>query len=178
VLRLFVGLELPDGIRARLLALRAGIDGARWQEDEQLHLTLRFIGEVSETVAEDADSALSGISFTPFDAELRGIGIFGTLGKPRMLWTGGEPADRLGRLHTKIDTSLVRAGLAPETRKYKPHVTLARFRGSTNPDRLGKFLHLHDDLRLPPWPVENFSLFRSHLSHNGAAYEVLARYPG
>ena len=89
--RLFVGLRPPEAIRARLLAIMGGIPGARWQSDDQLHLTLRFIGEVDRPQAEDAALALSGVQFPPFEVALAGVGMFDTRGRPNALWAGVRP---------------------------------------------------------------------------------------
>jgi 2'-5' RNA ligase len=175
MLRLFVALELPIEVRERLRAVMGGVHGARWQTDQQLHMTLRFIGEVDEAKAEDIDSALRAISFSPFQVSLHGAGLFGTMHKPRMLWAGAAPEAPLAHLSQKIETALVRIGLPAETRKFTPHITLARFKGPSG--RVERFLADHDQLWSPPWTVERFTLFRSHLAHSGAIYEPLAAYP-
>ncbi|MBI1179561.1 MAG: RNA 2',3'-cyclic phosphodiesterase [Alphaproteobacteria bacterium] len=175
MLRLFVGLQLPFQIRQRLTGLMGGVHGARWQNDAQLHLTLRFIGEVSENRAEDIDSALQAVSFTPFEVSLHGVGLFGDLRKPRMLWAGVAPEAPLAHLAQKLETAMVRMGLPAETRKFMPHVTLARFKGPSG--RVERFLADNDQLSSTPWTVERFTLFRSHLAHAGAIYQPLAAYP-
>ena len=175
MLRLFVALQLPLEIRARLTGLMGGVNGARWQTDQQLHLTLRFIGEVDETRAEDIDSALRAVSFTPFEVSLQGAGLFGDMRKPRMLWAGVGPEAPLAHLAQKIETAMVRIGLPAEQRKFTPHITLARFRGAAG--RVDRFLAANDQLWSTPWTVERFTLFRSHLAHSGAIYEPLATYP-
>lgn len=175
MLRLFVALQLPPEIRARLTGLMGGVNGARWQTDQQLHMTLRFIGEVDEARAEDIDSALRAVSFTPFQVSLQGAGLFGDIRKPRMLWAGVGPEAPLAHLAQKIETAMVRIGLPAEQRKFTPHVTLARFKGPSG--RVDRFLAANDQLWSPPWTVERFTLFRSHLAHSGAIYEPLATYP-
>ncbi len=175
MLRLFVALPLPPEIRARLLGLMGGVNGARWQTEQQLHLTLRFIGEVDEARAEDIDSALGAISFQPFEVSLQGAGLFGDLRKPRMLWIGVGPETPLAHLAQKIDTAMVRMGLPADSRKFTPHITVARFKGATG--RVDRFLAANDQLFSAPWTVERFTLFRSHLAHSGAIYEPLATYP-
>ncbi|MGE0665999.1 MAG: RNA 2',3'-cyclic phosphodiesterase [Sphingomonadales bacterium] len=175
MLRLFVALQLPPDIRARLTGLMGGVNGARWQTDQQLHLTLRFIGEVDEARAEDIDSALGAVTFAPFQVSLQGAGLFGDMRKPRMLWAGVGPEAPLAHLAQKIDTAMVRIGLPADPRKFTPHITLARFRGPAG--RVERFLAANDQLFSPPWTVERFTLFRSHLAHSGAIYEPLATYP-
>ncbi len=175
MLRLFVALQLPAEVRARLTGLMGGVNGARWQTDQQLHLTLRFIGEVDETKAEDIDSALAAVSFMPFQVSLQGAGLFGDVRKPRMLWAGVGPEAPLAHLAQKVETAMVRIGLPAEQRRFTPHVTLARFKGAGG--RVDRFLAANDQLWSPPWTVERFTLFRSHLAHSGAIYQPLATYP-
>lgn len=175
MLRLFVALPLPFEVRERLTGLMGGVHGARWQTDAQLHMTLRFIGEVDEARAEDIDSALQAVQFTPFQAQLQGVGLFGDTRKPRMLWAGVGPEAPLAHLAQKIETALVRIGLPAETRKFLPHITLSRFKGPSG--RLDRFLAEYDQLWSPPWTVDRFTLYRSHLAHSGAIYDPLASYP-
>src|SRR6185437_1775902 len=129
MIRLFVALDLPENIRARLLELQGGVPGARWSTNQQLHLTLRFIGEVDGDVAHDIDDTLAVIRAPAFALELSGVGEFG--GKnPRALWAGVKPNDALLHLQRKIETAMQRIGLPAEQRKFTPHVTLARLRGT------------------------------------------------
>ncbi len=174
MIRLFVGLELPTATRQALGLLRGGVDGARWQTDAQYHLTLRFIGEVEARRAGEIADALGSIRFTPFALDIEGLGIFGKVRKPRALWVGVRDPAPLKHLHEKIDQALVRVGIAPEERKYRPHVTLARFRGRSG--RLERYLVDHQDFVTPRISVDHFALFSSHLGHEGARYVVEARF--
>ena len=177
MVRLFVGLGLPDTIKQELLRLMAGLEGVRWQSDEQLHLTLKFIGEVPEPQAGEIEAALSTIPFAPFSLGLRGVDIFGSRRRPRMLWTGVRQEDKEGlqHLHTKIDRVLQSCGVAPEQRKYLPHVTLARFKAHSA--HIGLYLEQHAGYKSPAFEVEAMTLFRSHLGHGGAQYAVISTYP-
>jgi 2'-5' RNA ligase len=101
MIRLFVAVELPETVRDRLLTLEGGVPGARWVNEDQMHLTLRFIGEVDDNVANDVDDALSGIRAPGFELELSGVGEFG--GKnPRALWAGVRPNPALLHLQKKL----------------------------------------------------------------------------
>ncbi len=175
MIRLFVALEIPAKVRASLTALQGGVPGARWASHEQLHLTLRFIGEVDENVAHDIDDALSGIRAPAFTLDLAGVGEFG--GKmPRALWAGVKSNEALTHLQRKVETSLQRLGLAPENRKFTPHVTLARLKGSPR-DKVGAFLAHNGLFASGPFSVRHFALFSSHLSHNGSIYHPERTYP-
>ncbi|MBO9711278.1 RNA 2',3'-cyclic phosphodiesterase [Sphingomonas sp.] len=173
--RLFVGLRPPAEIRQRLLALMGGIPGARWQTDAQLHVTLRFVGEVERRVAEDVALALSNVHCPPFELELHGVGEFDTRGRPNAVWAGVRPHAPLEGLHKKIDQALVRLGLEPERRTYLPHVTLARMNAAAG--ATSRFLADHAGLASPPFAVGHFLLFESRLGREGASYEAVGRYP-
>jgi len=172
--RLFVGLRPPPAIRAQLLKLMGGVTGARWQDDEQLHLTLRFIGEIERPQAEDVAIALSNIHYPPVQVALAGVGQFDSRGRPNALWAGVRPHDALAELHKKIDQALVRCGLAPERRAYLPHITLARMNASAG--TTDRFLESHAGLASPAFTLDHFVLFESTLGSEGARYAVVERY--
>lgn len=174
MLRLFVGLRPPPAIRAGLLELVGGVPGARWQDDDQLHITLRFIGEIDRRVAEDCVAALSSVRSPPFELALAGVGRFDTRGRVNALWAGVRPHEAIAALHRKIDAALVRTGLAPERRAYLPHVTLARLNAQA--ESVEPFLASHAGLVSERFAVEQFLLFESHLGRGGARYEAIARF--
>lgn len=170
MLRLFVGIDLPPELKLKLSTLCAGVPSARWVDAGNLHVTLRFIGEVDEGAAADIDEALAQIKAPRFALALAGVGHFGT----RMLWVGVERNDALQHLRDKVESAIVRLGFEPEGRRYAPHVTLARLKG--NDLRLQTFLAEHALFRAAPFPVEQFSLIASYLTKSGAIYEDQADY--
>ena len=175
-MRLFVALPLPDGVRERLARLANGLPGARWVAPENLHLSLRFLGELDGAEAAEVDLALGRLRAPAFEMSLSGVGHFGDGRNLRALWAGVEPNPALMGLQERVEQVLVGAGLAPEGRKFKPHVTLARFK--RNPGaRLRDYLVDHGLLRLGPIPVRDFRLYSSFLSSQGALYQVEASYP-
>jgi len=174
MLRLFVAVRPPRPVRERLLALMGGVAGARWQDDDQLHLTLRFIGEVDGRRAEDIDAGLRGVRHAPFTLTLDGVRSFERRGEPTTLWAGVAPQEPLRALHKKVDQAVVRGGGDPERRAYQPHITLARLpRGAGS---IGPFLESAGGLSGPSFEVEDFCLFESRLSAAGADYTILERY--
>lgn len=173
--RLFVAIRPPEDIRDQLLDLMEGVSGARWQDDDQLHLTLRFIGEVDRRTTEDIGAALGTVHQPAFDLALSGVGHFGSGGRPHALWAGVQPTEPLAHLHKKIDQALVRIGLEPERRAYRPHVTIARLGRQAAP--IGAFLKQHASLTSASFPVEAIGLYESRLSQAGASYELLMGYP-
>lgn len=173
--RLFVAIEPPEPIKDQLLGLMEGVAGARWQSDSQLHLTLRFIGEVDGAQAEDAALALSAVRHPGFAVQLSGVGAFEKRGRADTLWVGVTPAAPLKTLHDKVDRALAGAGVAPDGRAYLPHITIARLNGGTG--GIGPFMAAHGGVTSAPWPVTEIVLFESHLGRAGAHYEPVARYP-
>jgi len=168
MIRLFVAIDLPQSVRERLVALQGGVPGARWSTSEQIHLTLRFIGEVTETLGHDIDDALTAIRAPSFSVELSGVGEFG--GKnPRALWAGVKSNDALLHLQRKIETALQRIGLEPEPRKYSPHITLARLKSPPR-EKIVQFLTHGALFAAGPFPVNSFVLFSSHLTPGGSIY--------
>ena len=175
MLRLFVGIEFPPELKLRLSLLCTGIPGVRWIDPGNLHLTLRFIGEITEDIAADVDEALAQLRARRFSLQLAGTGVFGG-NRPHTLWVGVERNPDLILLHDKIELALIRVGLAPEPRRFAPHVTLARLRDPVL-DALGHFLAVHAQFRADPLPVEQFSLIASFPTKAGSVYEDQADYP-
>lgn len=174
--RLFVALRPPRVIREHLLGLMGGVPGARWQVDEQLHLTLRYIGEVETHAAEDVAIALESVRHAPVELQLAGSGMFDdSRGRPNAVWAGVAPREPLAALHRKVDQAIVRAGLEPERRAYLPHITLARMSGSAGP--VDRWLAEHAALASESFMIDAMFLYESRLGHGGASYEPVARYP-
>jgi len=171
MLRLFVGVELPPGVKLQLSLMAAGLPGAKWVDPGNYHLTVRFIGEVDEGQAADIDAALAQLRAPRFGLTLATVGHFGL----RMLWVGIERNPALQHLHEKVESALSRLGYPPEERRYTPHVTLARLKGTTE-GKLRDFLTQHALFRAAPFAVERFSLVASFLTKSGAIYEDQADY--
>src|ERR1051325_9188462 len=174
MLRLFVGIEFPPELRLRLSLLCAGVAGAKWVDAGNLHLTLRFIGEIDEGLAADVDEALARMKARRFMLQLAGVGVFGG-NRPHALWVGIERSPPLLQLRDKIEQALIRVGLEPEGRRFAPHVTLARLRDPVL-DQLGAFLAAHARFRADPLPVAQFSLIASFPTKSGSVYEDQGDY--
>lgn len=178
MLRLFVALRPPAQIRRRLRETMAGVPGARWQDDEQLHLTVRFVGEVDERLADDLAAALAGVRAPAPAVALAGVGRFGDARRAHALWAGVAPHDALAALHRKVDAACVRAGLAPERRAYLPHITLARLpRAAGVAFELDGWLADAAALASAPFTLPHLILYESRLGREGAHYDALARWP-
>ncbi|HEV7342211.1 MAG TPA: RNA 2',3'-cyclic phosphodiesterase [Sphingopyxis sp.] len=173
--RLFVALRPPRPVRDLLRSAMHGISAARWQDDDQLHLTLRFIGEVDRHRAEDIAAALGALHAPAIMARIAGVGMFERRGWPHTVWAGVEPAAALAGLHRKVDQSLARVGIAAETRTFMPHITLARLNRSAGP--VAPFLALHSDLASAAFLFDHVILYESEMGHGGSRYHPVARYP-
>jgi 2'-5' RNA ligase len=177
MIRLFVGLAIPPAAAEHLAPLAGGVPGARWSPAENLHITLRFAGEIAEPAAEDLDSALAAVTVPAFDVTLAGVGAFGDPLSPHTLWAGVEAGKALTRLHGRCETAARRAGLKPDTRAWKPHVTLA-YVGPTDPSRVAAWTSAYNLLRVPPFRADAFGLYSSWRSRGGGSvYQLERRYP-
>ena len=172
--RLFVAIRPPATIRAQLLDLMGGVAGARWLPDDELHLTLRFVGEVDRHLARDVDAALSSVHHPSFSIALNGLGAFERRGEPVTLWAGVAPHEPLQALHKKIDQALVRVGVEPDRRAYMPHITIARLPRGSGP--VGALVEQSGGVGGAPFPVGQFCLYESRLTPDGPIYELVERY--
>jgi 2'-5' RNA ligase len=171
--RLFVAIRPPKTIRGRLLDLMEGLPDLRWQHEEQLHLTLRFIGEVERPVGEDLAAALARIRCEKFAIALNGVGRF-EKHRHGALWAGVRPKEQLKALNAKVERACQSAMLEPERRAYHPHITLARWKGRA--PGVDHFLEKYGGLSSENWEVGEFILYESRLGQGGAHYEPLERY--
>lgn len=173
--RLFVAIRPPEAVRDALLDTMEGVDGARWQEDDQLHLTLRYIGEADQHTANDLAEALGTVSFAPFPIAVRGTGTFERKGRVHTLFADIERTPPLVALRGRVERICIETGLEPEHRKFAPHITLARLNSSSGP--VAPYLAAHAGLRLDPWECTSFFLYESHLRPTGSIYEPVVTYP-
>ncbi len=176
MLRLFIAIALPEALRRRFAGLCAGLPGARWVPPENMHLTLRFVGEVGLDQARDIDAALAAVRAPKFDLQFEGLGIFGKARAARAVWVGANRSDALLHLQRKVEVAVVRAGVGAEERKFSPHVTLARLR-AVPAARLERYVIEHGAFWAPPVAVEKFALYSSDLAASGAVHAVEAEYP-
>lgn len=177
--RLFIAIRPPEPVRDLLLDTMEGVDGARWQDADDLHITLRFLGEVATPVAEDLALALGRIRAAPFPLELHGVGHFEKSRQsgshPHAVWAKVLDSAPLEALRRKVDHACAVAALGHDERRFVPHVTLARLNSGSGP--VGGWLAAHALLRAGPWQVEDFALFESHLTGSGSHYAEVVRYP-
>jgi RNA 2',3'-cyclic 3'-phosphodiesterase len=173
--RLFTAIEIPPEIGRSLSLLRGGLPGARWIEPEDYHLTLRFIGDIDDAMAREVTLMLGHIRRAPFSLCLDDLQSFGGR-KPRAVVATAPALAPLAELQAEHERLMQRIGMAPEGRKFTPHVTLARLRQSSS-RQVADYLALHQPYRSATFPVSRFVLFSSRASVGGGPYVVEAAYP-
>jgi len=172
--RLFVAIRPPEHIRDLLIDAMDDSPDFRWQEDGQLHLTLRFIGEVDRPLADDLADALGRIRAQPFALRISGVGRFEQRNSGA-LWAGVEPKELLATLAGKVERVCQSTGLEPERRAFFPHITIARWKGRRTRE-VQDFLERRRGLVSDPFSVDRLILFESRLSRHGAHYEEVMQY--
>lgn len=173
--RVFTGLPIPQDVAAQLQRMQGGIDGARWTHAADFHLTLTFVGEVDNAQMEELDAALQDIRAPAFDFSLHGTGSFAQGKWPNVLWMGVDAPDDLTQLKQQVDGALRSADIAHETRKYSPHVTMARLRHAET-DEIARFMQAHNLYRSAVIRADHFILYES-LPGGEQRYVSLAEYP-
>jgi RNA 2',3'-cyclic 3'-phosphodiesterase len=172
--RMFVAIRPPEDVRDLLLDAMEDSANFRWQDEEQLHLTLRFVGEVERPVADDLAAELAHIRAQAFELRVAGTGRFEQRNSGA-LWAGVEPRAPVAALAAKVERACLTVGLEPERRAFHPHITLARWKGRRGHE-VARFLERTRGLSSEPFEVTDFILFESRLSRHGAHYEEVASY--
>jgi RNA 2',3'-cyclic 3'-phosphodiesterase len=170
--RLFVGLELSSTIKAALFALDPHLPGLRWLPEEQLHLTLSFLGEVEKDAEDRLRQALGEVRVGPFFLPLRGVGVFDSRGRPSVVWVGvGNGHPHLFSLHSRIQDAVLRVGLEPDLKPFHPHVTVGRANGVSR-QTLQPFLRSHAEREFGFVQIAGFALYSSVLAATGATHRL------
>ena len=176
MIRLFAALAVPGDIAEALGHRQTGLAGARWRPLEAFHITLRFFGAVAEDRADDLDLALSEVRGAPLTLELQGAGAFGESAEIHAVWAGVKPEPALDQLARRCETAARRAGLKPDTRAFRPHLTLAYLR-RPDPAAVGAWIQANNLLASPAFRVDGFGLYSSWRTQAGSAYRLERRYP-
>lgn len=178
-MRVFIAIEIPNEIRDRLAAmqaeLRATTTSTRWVAAESAHLTLKFVGEVSDKRREDIDAALAGLTWKEFPVSVKGVGFFPGTRSPRVFWAGLHASTMEG-LTQEIDTRLERAGFDREKRAFRPHITLARAKASRIESSLVKASEKFAETDFGSFVADRCFLFQSTLKPTGSVYTKLKEY--
>lgn len=172
--RLFTALEVPRDAAMSLTLLRGGLPGARWIDPENYHLTLRFFGDVEGHVADEIANALDRVRRAPFQIALSGVGAFGR--KPHSIHAGVAPSPELAALQGEIERICQRLGLSAESRKFAPHVTVARLRNA-DVTAVASYLSARGNFSTAAFRVPRFVLMSSRDSVGGGPYVVEEAWP-
>jgi 2'-5' RNA ligase len=176
MIRLFAAVAVPPEIGEALVRRQQGVPGARWRPTDAFHITLRFMGEVSEAVADDLDAELNVVAGDALTLQLEGVGSFQDGDDIHAVWAGVAENAALRRLARRCEMAARKAGLKPDKRSWKPHVTLAYLRRA-DPARVAAWVQGHNLLRSPPFQVTSFGLYSSRLGHDAATYRLEREYP-
>jgi len=174
--RLFVALPIPLTQRERLRGICCGVRQAGWLSDENFHLTLRFIGEVEEPEVAYIISALSSVRLPQFELRVSGVGHFKSGHKITSLWAKVKMSSALVSLHERIEKVLRRHGLNPDSRKFIPHVTLAKLKNAS-PVHVRDWLQNNGSFHIPPFNIVGFRLYESYRSNRSAIYTPIHEFP-
>lgn len=172
--RLFTGIEIPEEIREELSALEMPIGGASWIDEDDLHLTLRFFGDICDAQARDVRDLLETMGADAFNLTISGLGTFGA--EPHTLYAGVDADPKLEALARGCDRAARGAGLPAAKRPFRAHITLARLQ-YPEPVKLARFLSQNGALRFEPMFIHRFALFSSKPRTGGGPYVIEELYP-
>lgn len=176
-MRCFLALPIPEATAEAIDAIQEGLRGANWTLEENLHLTLVFLGDQDRRTLADLDSALQAVSAPPFAVTLQGVGAFGSAREKRLAFASVAENPALRHLQAKLENAARAAGIAVENRRYAPHVTLARWgRGEVADGALQEYIAANNLFRAEPFEADRFILYRSDLGRSGALYTPMAEY--
>ena len=173
MLRLFAAIRPPIVVRERLRLAMSGVEGARWQSDDQLHCTLRFFGEVDRHQGDDLLAALRSLAVRAPELRIEGTGAFDRRGRIDTLWARVVPREPVAAMAAKVERAAQAAGLPPEHRAYRPHVTLARGRGMSG---AAAWVERTQALATEAWVPDRWGMYESTLGRGGADYALVEAF--
>lgn len=182
-MRSFISIELPEKVRSDLSEVEKRLKKTkadfRWVKPDNIHLTLKFLGEIKEeSIGEIINVMRRACSHcNSFNLELEGVGLFPNLKYPRVLWVGIKDNPLLTDLQTKIEDGMVSLGFKKDNKKFKAHLTLGRFRSSTGKEDLMEAIEPHKKNSFGLTNVKYISLMKSDLSPFGARYTTVSEVP-
>lgn len=168
--RLFAGIEIPPSVTTLLSLQKGGLSGARWIDEANYHITLRFMGDVSLDMANEIAFHLSQIRYPEFDVLLKGFGAFGTK-KPHSVFAAVSDNEDLIQLQGEVDRRMQSLGFKPDRHSFTPHVTLARLKNA-EPIDVANYLQMRDSFKTEHFTVPRFVLYSSRDSIGGGPYAI------
>jgi len=178
-MRVFIGIEIPENIREGLAEVQRELQpltpSARWLATESAHLTLKFLGEITEQSVEEVHQAMTGLTWKPFQISVKGVGFFPGTRSPRVFWAGVH-APTLAALSARIDSKMETFGFEKERRSYRAHITLARAKSGPLDAGLVTAAGQFEERDFGAFNVDRCFLYQSELTSNGPIYTKLREY--
>lgn len=174
-MRLFVAIPLPLNVKKELQKVMQPFDGIRWQNPEQLHITLKFLGDTAPEKVDQIQDELGAIRHRPFDFTISGLGCFPGRSRPRVLWAGVGDENHISDLRESVEEVCSSVGFERESRSYTPHITLGRVKDASR-NEVNAIIDRHSNLRIPDISVNEFVLYESRLSPDGAVHIPCLRF--
>ena len=182
LLRIFLALELDSPVKKQLVRLQKRLSAVgpdvRWVHKDQIHLTMKFLGDLTDQMAVDICRLCQNVAaqFDPFEFGIRGAGCFSNHRRPRVLWIGiTDPSGSVRRLHERLETTLAPLGLRRELRAFRPHITLGRVRSGKNAQELLDVVTKNEDFEAGIQSAQEITIFSSQLSSDGPVHTVIGR---
>ncbi len=176
MIRLFVALDIPEDVRMFICNMGASIPGAKPVPSDQIHLTLKFLGDTEPYKLEEIVIALATLQQQKITIAIRSVGHFPPRGAPRVIWAGVDPVQNIVKLRNKVEKSLAEIGIERERRKFSPHITLARLNSSPI-HQVTRFLAENAMFETPQFSLSEFQLYSSTLTPKGAIHTREATFP-
>ena len=181
-IRSFLAFDIEDDAirnrlaRAQALLVQTGAD-VKLVETENIHVTMRFLGDINVDTVERIFAEMKKIQFTPFDVYLKGLGVFPSLSYPRVVWAGiADGADQLKDVFSQLEPKIRELGFAPDNKGFSPHLTIARVRSGRNKVQLAQFINKNMDFEFGTINARCLRLKKSVLSPRGPTYSTLKEY--
>ncbi len=171
-MRCFIAIELPDKIKERLRNIKFDDRIAKVVVPSDYHLTLKFLGDVTESKLERVKKELSRIRFKPFKLKISKIGFFPNSQFARVIWMGIMPKRKIVKLKEDIDDALI--ALFDREKRFEPHITLGRIKAVKDKDKFMEISNLEIE---EGFKADSFKLIKSMLTEEGARYEIIEEYP-
>lgn len=175
MMRLFVAIDLPEDVKDAIADTYRAIPGTKWVDETKLHCTLHFIGDVAENDVETIIAGLSKIRSAPMQLQIKSAGFFPPRKEPRILWFGIEHPPELLLLQSKIERTCTSNGTTGETRKFHPHITVARL-NDPHREKVAEFIVTNSLFSSEPFEITQFHLYRSHQGKTTTHYEKLVSF--
>jgi 2'-5' RNA ligase len=175
-MRLFIAIPLSKNLKNRIIKMQKPVEGIKWQGRDQLHLTLRFLGEASSDRLSELSKQLGNIKQEPFSLNIKGTGVFPNLRSSQVIWAGVRKSKLLGDLYEAVEKQCQAVGFDAEKRPYKPHITLGRVKRAPGND-VRKLLKSSESEISSSEVVNGFNLYQSETLPEGAVHSIIEAYP-